>query len=255
MTFFILLFFSYLRCNHKYNKMKKIYILVSTLFMIGASAQVGINTQTPAGTLDVNGNLFVRTTLASPVATAYDVLVVNPTTKEVQKVSTNLTSAVNPTIAKAEKANGFSLLTVGLFGGFTPVRFDTAEINNGSNFTVSTAPNIPSFYTVPSSGIYEIKYELRLGNGLKIEALNFSGTPGIAIIKNTSGTNSILDSRSFSGVNLLLLASINITNSTINNVYRLVQGDKISFGFNNGGIDLGLLSSSLASVNIKKISD
>ncbi|AZA59088.1 hypothetical protein [Chryseobacterium shandongense] len=43
--------------------MNKIFIAILSLFSIGLYAQVGINTSTPAGTLDINGDLNVRNEL------------------------------------------------------------------------------------------------------------------------------------------------------------------------------------------------
>lgn len=43
--------------------MKKIFIILISLFSCGTYAQVGINTATPVGTLDINGDLNVRNEL------------------------------------------------------------------------------------------------------------------------------------------------------------------------------------------------
>ncbi|AZA87235.1 hypothetical protein EG349_10750 [Chryseobacterium shandongense] len=43
--------------------MNKIFIAILSLFSIGLYAQVGINTSTPAGTLDINGDLNVKNEL------------------------------------------------------------------------------------------------------------------------------------------------------------------------------------------------
>lgn len=43
--------------------MKKIFIIIISLSSVGSYAQVGINTATPVGTLDINGDLNVRNEL------------------------------------------------------------------------------------------------------------------------------------------------------------------------------------------------
>lgn len=233
--------------------MKKIYIVV-LLSVIGAlQAQVGINTDDPQSTLDVNGNVIIRTVDAAAASSNYDFLVRNTSTNEVQKVNGNFSmSGVNTTISKAVAKSGVTLLSGTLFAGWQKINFDPADvtINPGANFTATN-----DFYTVPSSGIYRINYDFQYGTGVLLSAMNFSGTPKIGILKHTGGSYTVLDEKKFSGVSVPLLASVLISSTGIDSVYQLNAGDILSFELNAGGLALGLLSSSSASAVIYKISD
>lgn len=212
-------------------------------------AQVGINTTTPEATLDVNGNLIVRTVPTTPIATTYDFLVLDPATFEVQKINGTLgTASVNSSIAKAVEEDGISLLDGSLFAGWQKINFGSGHIpiNPGGNFDSAT-----DFYTVPSDGIYEINYEFRYGNGV---LLGLFGNPKIGILKHDGGTYTVLDSRIFGGANLGVL-SVTISSTQINSVYSLSAGDQLSFEIFAGSISLAALGSSYASVVVKKISD
>lgn len=241
--------------------MKKNYVVLAIFATLFYSAQtsrvgkVGVNTTTPEATLDINGNLMVRTVPVSPAATTYDILVVNPTTSEVQKINGNLTgtgSNVNSTIAKAVEKDGVSLLSGSAFAGWQKIDFGAGHvpINPGGHFDATT-----DFYTVPSTGIYEIFYEFRYGEGVLLSALNFNGTPSIGILNHGTTGYTVLDERKFSGASVPLVLSAQISSTAINSVYKLTAGDKLSFELNAGGLNLNLLSSSFASVVVKKISD
>lgn len=232
-------------------KMNITLMMMLTCFL--SNAQVGINTTEPQATLDVNGNIIIRQLDPAPVSGSYDFLVLNQTTKEVEKVSGNIGSQnVNTTMAKAVEADGVSLLSGTLFAGWQKINFDSGNIpiNPGSNFSATT-----DFYTVPSSGVYVVNYEFRYGSGVMLSALNFSGIPSIGILSHNSSGYTVLEQKKFSGVSVPLLASIIISDAGINTMYQLTAGEQLSFELNAGGLALGLLGSSYATVSIYKISD
>ncbi|WP_396177100.1 hypothetical protein [Flavobacterium sp.] len=231
--------------------MKNYFTLVFLFsFTLHFAQNVGINTNTPAATLDINGNAMIKTVPNAAAAAHYDFMVSNPTTEEVQKLNGNFASATNTTITKAADTDGFSVLTLELAGGYQEIDFapGTVSINPGNHFDAST-----DTYTVPSDGIYEIFYYFRFGTGIQASLL--STLPRIGILKTTGVTTTLLDNKAFTGVNLVV-ANLTITSSDINSVYALAAGDKISFGFNKGSlVSLGLLGSSRAEFVIKKISN
>lgn len=234
--------------------MKKVSTIIGIFLFQLCFSQVGINTTTPQATLDVNGNLIVRTVNSATPAVTYDFLVHNNSTKEVEKFSGNFTtgSTANTTIAKVADSDGISLLSGSLFAGWRKINFSASNIsiNPGNNFSATS-----DFYTVPSNGIYKIVFEFRYGTGVLASLLNFNGTPSIGILKHTGGTYTVLDSRKFSGVSVPLLASIIVSNTSIDSIYQLSAGDQLSFEVNDGGLSLNLLSSSYATFYVQKISD
>ena len=229
--------------------MKKYFTLVSFLMCFCANAQkVGINTPTPTAVLDVNGNAVLRTVNTATVATNYDFLVSDPTSQEIKKVNGNFGSSTNTTIVKGETTGSFSLLSVGLTG-WQNISFSAADIkiDKGVNYTSGATS---SYYTVPSTGIYEIDYSLRFGRGVELGVLT---DKRIGILRQTTNNTTVLDSKSFDGIDVLLL-TLSITSSNINSVYQLNAGDKIYFAASSG-ITVAVLNSSRASFVVKKISN
>jgi len=239
--------------------MKKNYYLSIFIFCSSVvTAQVGINTTNPEATLDVNGDIIIRQVGNANSSANYDFLVVDPTTHKVDKVNGNLSgssgSNVNSTMAKAIEDEGLSLLDGSLFAGWQKIDFGSGHIpiNPGGHF--SAADDI---YTVPSDGVYVINFDVRYGSGVMLAALNFSGIPSIGILKHSSDMSSytVMDKKKFSGASVSFLASIIISNTSIDSIYRLSKNDKLSFEINAGGLALNLLSDSSARVYIYKISD
>ena len=234
-------------------KMNIITLIILTCSL--SNAQVGINTTDPQATLDINGNLKVRTIPASSVASTYDFLVINSANSELQKVNGSLgtsTDSFSDTMVKAVEEEGLSLLSGSLFAGWQKIDFGSGHvpINPGSHFDTTT-----DFYTVPSDGIYEINYEMRYGSGVLLSLVNFSGIPSIGVLKHNSSGYTVLDKRKFSGVSVPLLASIIVSNTTIDSMYELTAGEKLSFEVNAGGLALNVLGDSYASVIVRKISN
>lgn len=156
----------------------------------------------------------------------------------------------NTTCLALKKQGSLSILTLGLIEGdnWQTVEFSSSEITTGntSNFTNST-------YTVPSKGIYKIGFYFRYGTG--IQATLLATQPKIGILKTTGTVSSVLDYRSFLGVNLLV-ANLNLSENSIDSIYNLEAGDKIVFAISKPAlVDLTLLSSSSASAYIYKISN
>lgn len=131
---------------------------------------------------------------------------------------------------------------------------------------ITTTPT-DSYYTVPSSGIYQINYSYRTGQGLRLELLG-ANRPGLIITKTASGaaatTATTIDYRYFGGVNLvalsglpliggLTLANLALTQGQISHIYQFTTGDRIRFGIVTGGLAAGVLTDSSAEISIYKI--
>lgn len=215
-------------------------------------AQVGIMTDDPKSTLDVNGNASIRQVPEASSLSGYKVLILNQSSSEVSQISlSNLSLPTNISMYAAKKTTGISLLSLGLFPtGFRAVNFVTNERTIGDVVLFSDTDNT---YITPSDGVYSIGYTFRYGTGVQASVL--SNSPGIGILKNSGGVTTMLDSRVFSGVNVLVL-SLTISEASINSIYRLKSGDKLSFGLTGSSLlSAGLLGSSAASFFIYKISD
>ncbi|KAA2220580.1 hypothetical protein [Chryseobacterium sediminis] len=232
----------------------KLYSLMLACAALPLFSQVGINTATPSATLDVNGTLKVRDTPAATALPGYQVLAINQGSTQVYTVDPALliaASDTNTTVYAAKKTAGISLLSLGLFpSGFRAVNFLAAERTLGSGSLFSDTDNT---YTIPSTGVYAIGFAFRYGSGLQASIL--ANSPGVGIVRTRAGVATTIDSRPFSGANLILL-SLTIAETSINSIYSFQAGDKISFGLvGSTALDVGLLGSSIASFSIYKISN
>lgn len=225
----------------------KIYSLIVAFATLPLFSQVGINTSTPAATLDVNGTLKVRDTPAAPALTGYQILGLNQSTTQVSTVDPQLliaASKVDPTIYAAKKASDLALISIAAPGGFKALNFVAADrtIGSGSLFTDSDGS-----YTVPSTGVYAIGFAFKYSTGVVASLLS---NGGIGIARTRSGVTTIIDSRMFSGI-----LTLSVTDTSLSSLYSFQQGDKINFGTIENGITLGLISSSSASFYIFKVSN
>lgn len=151
------------------------------------------------------------------------------------------------TVFKAFKTGSWSLLSLG--GGWNTIPLVTADRQIGA----ASLLNASGEYVVPSTGIYKIKYELRM-QGVNAALL---GSSFLGLIKNGSTTaveEKPLEALTVNIALVINLADIPLSGSTLDTVLELNAGDRIAFGFKTG-ISLGLLSSKQAAVYIYKISD
>ncbi|AZB20364.1 hypothetical protein EG352_22740 [Chryseobacterium indologenes] len=232
----------------------KIYSLLLAFASFPVFSQVGINTSTPAATLDVNGTLIVRDTPQATALPGFQLLASNLGNDEVFIMDPQIVIAAsntNTSVFAAKKTTGISLLSLGLFpSGFRAVNFLAAERTIGSASLFNDTDNT---YTIPSTGVYAIGFSFRYGTGLQASLL--ANNPGVGIVRTRAGVATIIDSRPFSGANLVLL-SLTISDSSLSSVYSFQAGDKISFGLTGStALDVGLLGSSTSSFYIYKISN
>ncbi len=237
-------------------KFSSLALVCASVFAFSQTGNVGINTETPSATLDVNGNVKIRTSPSSSTLTNYTVLGLNNTSKEVTSLDASLfasssTTASNTSVFAARKTSGISLLSLGLFPtGFRAVNFLNAERTIGNTAMFSDTDNT---YVVPSDGIYQINYTFRYGTGLQASLL--ANSPGIGIVRTRAGVSTLVGNRAFSGANLIIL-SLTISETTIDSVYNFLAGDRISFGLTGStALDAGLIGSSLSNFSIYKVSN
>lgn len=235
----------------------KFYSLILVCITLPLFSQVGINTPSPTATLDVNGTLKVRDTPAATALPGYQVLALNQGTTQVFSMDPALLTAAsgtNTSLYSAKKTSGISLLSVGVLGDFKPINFLSTERTIGS---AALFNDNDSVYTIPSDGVYAIAYSFRYGTGLQASLLAGGSGVGIGITRTRgagAGVTTLIDSRSFTGVNLLV-ASLTISDTYINGIYSFQAGDRIAFGMIEPGITLSLLGTSAASFYIYKVSN
>ncbi|UHO36844.1 hypothetical protein H5J24_13595 [Chryseobacterium capnotolerans] len=231
-----------------------LYSLILACATLPLFSQVGINTSTPTATLDVNGNMRVRTTPPANTVTGYKLLAQDTGTTEVFAMDPQLiiaASNVNTSVYSAKKTSGLTLIDIGFpVNTFKTINFLTTERTIGSAALFNDSDGT---YTIPTTGVYAIGFSLRYGQGLVASLL--SNAPGIGIGRTRGGVTTIIDTRTFTGISLAALINITISESNISSIYSFQAGDKISFGVVGGGLDLNVLSSSTTSFYIYKISN
>ncbi len=160
-------------------------------------------------------------------------------------------SNTNSSVYAAKKTTSLSLVTQTVFPtGFRAVNFVQAERTIGSAVLFSDTDNT---YTIPSAGVYHIGYYFKYGTGLQASIL--PNSPGVGIVRTRAGVSTTIDSRPFSGANLLVL-SLTISESSINSTYTFQAGDKISLGITGStALTDQLLASSVAQFFIYKVSN
>lgn len=232
---------------------------VSALFLsqIFTAQYVGINTTTPEKELDINGELKVRTIKEETTITGDEkILIVHKNEKVIKEIDPSLINPAGSTAFSAQNYSGFTVLgleiSIGENWKIVPYTIANTKISSSYfNYTDNT-------FTIPSTGIYKIGYYFRVGDGLQATVL---GSLKMGIIKTSGAVSSLLDSRSYPGINiglgsLLPVLQLSITESTIDNIYFLQAGDKISFAITDGGLlNLTLLGSSATSAYVYKVSN
>lgn len=237
--------------------------LVAPFFLCSFTiGQVGINTTNPTATLDVNGNLKIRTTPTVGSMENMQVILLNKDSYEVSQIgfqafmdiinNGGYPSEINTTVYAAKKKSNFSLINLSLFSnGFKSIAFSPFDKTVGDDALYSTTDGS---YIVPSDGTYAIGFSFKYGNGLQASIL--TGGPGLGIGLTRSGSTMMLDERLFSGVNLSVALSLTISEGTINSLYNLKKNDRVNFGLiNSSVITADILSTSVASFYIFKVSD
>ncbi|WP_414845678.1 hypothetical protein [Chryseobacterium sp. IT-36CA2] len=140
---------------------KQISLLIFTLSTI-TYGQIGINTPTPTNTLDINGDLRVRSTVTNTSTNNLDVLMSN-NTGVVSRITTQNFLKDLKTPANIFNAEQTTNLTDNLSGNNTvnKVQFGTINLIDTNAGTWNSNTNI---YTVTKAGIYHIVAGVLLNN-------------------------------------------------------------------------------------------
>lgn len=219
--------------------------------MTFSTAQVGIGTDNPQATLDINGNLKVRTINETTELTPdYSILMIDNSTigdSEVIRISpAALFSGSNRTYS-ARKDGGWSLLNLGIAG----TNWNKINITGSSDTRIGN-PNlfVDGVFTAPESGIYLINYEFQLEAGVNLDVL---GNKRLGLIKNV---NEIWEDKFFDAVRVELivpLLAVPVTSTSITSLVELNAGETLTFAVETGGVDLTLLTNNEVSLSIIKL--
>ena len=244
---------------HKSTYMKNLLLsfamLFASTFINAQSGNVGINTTTPQATLDVNGNLKVRTVQTITSATTDHTVLLRDKSvlgdfvlKEIT-VGNLLNSGGSGAAYSARKTGGWSLLTLSLGSSTYPINLSGGDtrVGNSALFTNGV-------YTAPVSGIYDVNFGIQL-SGVDLTVLSGKS---LVDLKNAA----VWETKPFNGVRVQIglfpAVTIPITSTDLHTLVQLNTGDTLTFGINTGGIlpvNLGVLPISSTSLKVFKVSD
>lgn len=195
--------------------MKKIYLLYFIFYLTPIFSQVGIETTSPTASLDINGNLRVRSSSATINETAAkdSILVTNNLGNVMRISSQKVIQSYFKTCIKGSFTSS-SDVSLTLSSGAKKIPFDHIEFDSNSEFNTSN-----STFTATQSGIYSIDIHIKSTSAIGV-ALDF----GVAIVKN--GT--VITRDSFANIGIL---SINATPPVRSSrtLISLAPGDTITF--------------------------
>ncbi|MEG0926822.1 hypothetical protein [Chryseobacterium sp.] len=271
--------------------MRRIYFLLfSSLFYSLSYSQVGINTSTPSGTLDVVGTPndptirdgFLPPRLTGDQLKAKDVVygmaqngtivfattpvtVVSPKTSNVTSAGHYYYDAVNA-LWVGMKDNSINSGTSGtaLYAskdsawslinlGISGSNWNKINLSSQDVKTGTASLFNTGVYTAAKSGIYEVTFETQLAGGIDLGIL---GGKKMGILKN--GTM-VFEEKIFDAVRVsilgITLAAVPVTSTTLTSLIKLNAGETIAFAIDTGGVNLTLLTDGKVSVSVFKVSD
>ncbi|MEQ3690527.1 MAG: hypothetical protein ABNG98_03315, partial [Flavobacterium sp.] len=178
-------------------------------------AQVGIETTEPSKTLDVNGEVRIRTTPATMNESAVkdSILVVDNLGNVNRASSKNVINSYYKTFVKGHFSTS-TPYSLNLSSGKAKITFDYSEFDVNSEFNTTT-----NTYTAKQDGIYFVSVQIKANSTVGV-ANNF----GVAITKN--GT--VLNRNSFANISVL---SVNVSPPVrqVTTLIELNTNDTITF--------------------------
>lgn len=219
-------------------------IMLETIFSLFKS-QVGINTQDPRATLDVNGDVRIRKVDTLTTSESVNkILVLNNNNIINQIDASSILPGMSNVITKGVGGTGFSLLSISLLSGWLQVSFPALEIDEGNNYDLSQQE-----FIAPNTGFYNVYFFLEMASLLSVS------TTGIGIFKidGISGIRTLLSEESFVNVSVLGIGVSPPTRST-QTIVKLNKGDKVTFGMRGIALaNIGLLANSNAQFSILRV--
>lgn len=197
------------------------FITTSSLF-----SQVGINTLSPTATLDINGDLRIRTITEELVPdVAKDSLLVISRDGIVKSMpAKEAIKAGVPTAVKGSFSSG-GLINLSLLSGSVLLPFDNEDFDENNEYDTSTYT-----FTAKQDGIYSVATQIKASSTISV-ATNF----GVRILHN--GT--VISRNSFANIGVtIIVTTINVTPPTrqTQTLVQLSEGDTITFELEGTGI-------------------
>jgi len=197
--------------------------------------QVGVGTLNPTATLDVNGNMKIRTVAVNLTETVAKDSILSLNRGVVNRISAK---SIVESHFKTFIRGGFTGATDIAFtvGPSTPakIQFNVEDYDENNEYNTSGSSYE---FIAKNAGLYAIDVQIKGGSSISV-SLDF----GVAIMKVplSTGVAVVLAKQSFSNIGLL---GVNVTPPVrfVRTIVKLVAGDKIYFNLYNS-VNVGLLS-------------
>lgn len=200
---------------------KKLTLLV--LFFVSAIspllAQVGINTENPLASLDINGDLKVRTVAVDNTST--DILVLGAD-NAVHRNTTFMSSYGARPFVGATGGTTITLLSLTLLGGWNKIPFSAEEFDLHDNYNNTSTYE----FVAPQAGLYRIYVQF------ETTGLVSAGDVGVAIFKKASGasTYTLLAEETYLNVSVAVVGGVSPPTRKVSKLVKLAANDVIAFG-------------------------
>ena len=211
--------------------MNKTTSILFFLFFNFTQSQVGIGTTNPTRTLDVNGDLRIRSTLLTTNETAAkdSILVVDNNGNSKRVTSKNVVNSYIKSFVKGYFSSS-STINYSLTAGRVKLTFNASDFDMNSEFNTTT-----NTFTAKQAGIYSVSVQIKANSTFVGATNNF----GVAISKN--GT--IINRSNYANISVL---SINVTPPTrqVDALIQLNINDTITFEVISDLATVGILGNS-----------
>ena len=213
-------------------KNKLLFIFVILLSSFNLYSQVGIGTVNPTATLDVNGDLRIRTiTEELDIALAKDSVLVISRDGIVKRIPSKI--IISSALKTAVKGNfsGTGTLNLALGDGltYTDIPFNNEEFDINNEYDTTT-----NLFTAKEDGIFEISVQINSSSGIAA-----STNYGVCILKN----GSVVAKENYANINVSVLTlNLDVTPPVrkTNTLVQLNTGDEISFQLVSELVTVGL---------------
>ncbi|QNJ96642.1 BclA C-terminal domain-containing protein [Constantimarinum furrinae] len=204
--------------------MKRSIFYLFLIFSISGFSQIGIGTTSPSASLDINGNVRIRSVNQDPdTDVARDsVLVISKDGTVNTMEAVKIISAALPTAVKGNFSSS-GLVNLSLLSGSQTITFDSEAFDMNDEFDLTSHT-----FTANNDGIYSVYVQIEASSSLGI-ATNF----GVQILKNGTVENR----NSFANVGILGTNATPPVRSS-QTLLQLTAGDTITFRV-EGDIALG----------------
>lgn len=200
----------------------KNFILVLFFLVLGmiCYAQVGINTENPQATLDINGNLRIRTVEKCSGLPCTDFILVKNNGGYVQSISKDqLMTSNNVSFVSGTGSGSTILANIIIISDWRKIQFDKEIIDENNDFDITS-----NTFTAPKNGIYEVYVQY------KTSSLVAAGELGVGVfVQKEAGVPELVAEESYMNVSVLGISASPPTRNT-QILLALNSGDKIIFG-------------------------